>query len=154
MSPTEGARSDSPSDHGATDTRVSVETAVAWADTDASGHYHYSTVLRWMEAAEVALYEHLGVPQMFGTIPRAHVEVDFLRPVWFRDRVRTTVAVARLGRSSLTLEFELTCAGEPVARASQTVVHVDGAGGSASPWPEDVRRLVAAHIERSCMSSF
>ena len=34
---------------------VLVQRRVEWPDTDAAGHYHHSTVVRWVEAAEAVL---------------------------------------------------------------------------------------------------
>jgi len=34
---------------------VVVDRRVEWQDTDAAGHYHHSTVIRWVEAAEAVL---------------------------------------------------------------------------------------------------
>ena len=31
---------------------IRVERTVEWPDTDAAGHYHHSSVIRWVEAAE------------------------------------------------------------------------------------------------------
>lgn len=120
-------------------TRAVVSSTVAWADTDASGHYHFSTVLRWMEAAETALYDQLGITAMFGVIPRAHVDIDYLAPAWFREQIDTRVHIAEVGRSSLTLGFEMTRGATAIARSTCTVVHVDAAGGGSTPWPEQIR---------------
>lgn len=40
---------------------VVVRREVEWRDTDAAGHYHHSAVIHWVEAAEAALQQRLGI---------------------------------------------------------------------------------------------
>ncbi len=40
---------------------VVIERRVEWPDTDAAGHQHHSVVMRWVEEAEAALLEPLGL---------------------------------------------------------------------------------------------
>lgn len=99
-------------------------------DTDAAGIWHYTTAMRFAEQAEVELHRELGiVDRTFGSMPRVHVEFDFLAPVRFGDRVRTTLTVGALGGSSVTYELDL--AGEVGRFATGRIVTVliDQAGG-------------------------
>lgn len=120
-------------------TSITIERPLEWMDTDAAGIWHYSTAIRFAEHAEMALHRKLGIiEQTFGTMPRAHVEFDFLRPVRFGDVVRTTVAVAAVGRSSVT--YELTLAGEAGTFATGRIVTVlTGPEGDAMPLPDHLR---------------
>src|SRR5690606_35087854 len=43
---------------------VTIGRTVEWQDTDAAGHYHHSAVIRWVEAAETALHERLGLTEL------------------------------------------------------------------------------------------
>lgn len=114
---------------------------VEWSDTDASGHYHHSSVLRWVEQAEAALYRRVGVENVFGVVPRVHYEVDYLRPLWFGDEATVTLWVQRVGPSSLHLRFEVAGgAGSLVARGHQIAVHVAEAGGVSAAWPAQWRQ--------------
>jgi len=55
-------------------------------DTDAAGIWHYSTSIRFVEAAEAELHRQLGIIDLtFGLTPRAHVEFDFHRTARFDD---------------------------------------------------------------------
>ena len=96
---------------------IRVERVVEWPDTDAAGHYHHSSVIRWVEAAESELHLALGLPELFGHVPRVHYEVDYLERLWFRDRVSIELRVAEVGRTSLTYDFEV-CRGEAPAAAA------------------------------------
>jgi acyl-CoA thioesterase FadM len=120
---------------------VVLERRVAWVDTDASGHYHHSTVIRWVEEAEALLQGRLGV-DLFGVLPRVHYEVDYLDRLWFDDRVEVAFAIADVGRSSVRYAFEVRRADAPVARGHMVAVHAASASEGAAPWPDDVRRLL------------
>ncbi|MFD8723024.1 acyl-CoA thioesterase [Streptomyces sp. NPDC059629] len=128
---------------------------VEWSDTDASGHYHNSAVVRFVEAAEAALAREHGVVGYFGAAPRVRYEVDFASPLWFQQEVTTVLAVERIGTSSMTFRFEVwgeRTDGRPrrlAASGRYTVVHVPpgkrGEERVSAPWPAEwVAALTAA----------
>jgi acyl-CoA thioester hydrolase len=121
---------------------VTVERLVEWPDTDASGHYHHSTVVRWAEAAEAELLEQLGVPNLFGVIPRVRYEVDYTARLWFRDRVAVQLWIAEVGRTSVRYEFAVRRGDEVAATGSMTAVNIDLGAGRPSAWPVDVRAVL------------
>jgi acyl-CoA thioesterase FadM len=118
---------------------VTIERMVEWPDTDAAGHYHHSTVIRWVEAAEAALHSQLGLDELFGSVPRVRYEVDYLARLWFRDVVQVTLEVADVGRTSLAYEFTVRRDGEAAARGRMVCVNADPKGTGATVWPDDVR---------------
>lgn len=123
--------------------RVTLQRVVEWPDTDAAGHYHHSTVLRWAEAAEAELYAARGLSDYFGVIPRVRYEVEYSTRLWFRDEVTVGLEVTRLGRSSIDYSFTVQRGDEAAARGRMTAVLVDRDTGRSVPWPDDVRRLLA-----------
>ncbi|AGP51785.1 hypothetical protein M271_00740 [Streptomyces rapamycinicus NRRL 5491] len=115
-----------------------------WPDTDASGHYHNTAVVRFVEAAEAALIRGGGLVGYFGAAPRVRYEVDFAAPLWFGQEVTTSIAVEKIGTSSMTFTFEVW--GEATdshprqlaASGRYTVVHVPPRGERVSaPWPAE-----------------
>ncbi|MCJ0905836.1 thioesterase family protein [Rhodococcus sp. ARC_M6] len=118
---------------------IMIDRVVDWQDTDAAGHYHHSTVIRWVEAAEAALYEQLGCLHLFGVIPRIKYEVAYRDRLWHQDRVHIELTVSRIGTSSMTFDFLIDRDGTVAAAGALTVVHTDGAKGGSSPWPEKIR---------------
>ncbi len=132
--------------------RASVTRVVDWCDTDAAGHYHHSAVIRWVEAAENELHTALGLPELYGAVPRVRYEVDYLDRLWFRDEVVTSLWVEKVGTSSLVYAFEVEGPRGPAARGRMVCVNVGsrsgqepGEGGPppATPWPDRVRELLA-----------
>ncbi|SCL36492.1 acyl-CoA thioester hydrolase [Micromonospora rhizosphaerae] len=121
---------------------VIVQRRVEWPDTDAAGHYHHSTVIRWIESAESVLHERLGLLDLFGVVPRVRYEVDYLARLWFRDRVDIEIRVAAVGRTSVTYSFEVRRGGEVAARGSMVAVSSDPQVGGTMPWLDEVRKAL------------
>lgn len=121
---------------------ATVRRRIEFVDTDASGRYHYATAMRLFEAAEAELLDQLGLlEEIYQSMPRAHVEFDYRRVLRFRDEVESTVWVERVGRSSVTLGFELRSEGELCVRGHLVAVYVDDQG-EATPWSGRVRGVL------------
>jgi len=115
---------------------------VEWADTDASGWYHNTVVLHWVEQAENELLDRLGIlHDLTGRIPRAHIDVDYRSILRFRDEVDVELAVREVGDSSVTYRFEVRLDGELAAEGSFTMVLLTD--GKPEKWSEDHRRLLS-----------
>jgi acyl-CoA thioester hydrolase len=118
---------------------IMVRRRVEWSDTDAAGHYHHSAVIRWVEAAEAALYRALGCESLFGVIPRIHYDVRYSARLWFGDVVEVHLRVARVGRTSLTHAFDVLHDGVSAASGTVSVVHTPDSSAGSQPWPETLR---------------
>src|SRR5205823_10448408 len=74
---------------------IVVQRRIEWPDTDASGNYHNTAAFRFIEVAETALFERLGLlHDVYGRLPRAHIEADFRWPLVFRDVVDISLRVS------------------------------------------------------------
>jgi acyl-CoA thioester hydrolase len=107
-------------------------------DTDASGHYHHGTVIRWVESAEAELFRRIGRADMYGRIPRVHYEADYHSRVWFGDEIDLLLTVDKVGRSSLSMSFTALSGETLVATGSLVQVNADD-DGRAVPWTSQVR---------------
>ncbi|MFP3986258.1 thioesterase family protein [Streptomyces sp. E11-3] len=122
---------------------IVIERRVEWPDTDAAGHYHHSTVVRWAEAAEAALLRRLGLAHLFGSTPRVRFEADYRARLWFGERVRTELRVTRVGTSSLHYAFTVHGEGEAAAAVGRmVVVHSAARATGSTPWPDGVRDVL------------
>lgn len=120
-------------------TAVTISRRIEFSDVDSSGRYHYGTVIRLIEAAEVEPLANAGLLEsIYTSMPRAHLEVDYSATLYFMDEVEVTARVADLGRTSVTFEFLIEREGETCARAELVTVFVDGSG-QPTPWPEQAR---------------
>jgi acyl-CoA thioesterase FadM len=120
--------------------RVVLRRRIEWMDTDAAGIYHWTTVFRLAEAAEAALHTALGIADFtFGATPRVAVEATFARSLRFNDPVEVSLAVTRVGRSSVAYALAIEGEAGRAAQGTVTSVLIDRASGRAIAWPDDIR---------------
>jgi acyl-CoA thioesterase FadM len=108
------------------------ERFVEFADTDAAGIVHFTKIIQYMESAEHALLRSLGLsvmplanrPTDSGadvmlhrdgpreedrlSWPRVKVTAEYSGAAYFEDKLQIDVKVLRLGRSSVTYEFNVS----------------------------------------------
>jgi YbgC/YbaW family acyl-CoA thioester hydrolase len=101
---------------------------VEFADTDMAGIVHFANFFRYMEAAEVEFLRSRGITvtmdwegQRIG-LPRVSAACDFLRPAFFEDVLDITVRLRKVGRKSVSYEFEFSKDGKAVARGHVSAV--------------------------------
>jgi acyl-CoA thioester hydrolase len=133
---------------------ASIDRAVEWVDTDASGHQHNSAIMRWVEAAEAELFRNLALPEYFPSAPRVQQVVNYTAKLWFGQRVTTTVKIQKVGRTSMTLAFEVHGHAHPnspgglAAHGTLTTAHVPAGSASAQPWPERIRQAAVPTVPK------
>lgn len=130
-----------------TGARVCVTRTVAWGETDAAGHNHFSAAFRWLEETEHALYQCLGFDiAMIDRVPRVHVEVDYRARLYYGDVIVCEVGVVKVGGSSCTFALRVTRGDEVAVTGSYVVVHVSANTEGSAPWPEDMRAALEAPV--------
>lgn len=121
---------------------LTIPRRVDWVDTDAGGRIHNTFVFRCFEAAETRLLACLGLlDEIYGRLPRVHLDADIGIELHFRDPVEIEVRVAGVGRTSLTYEFEIRSGSDVAARGHVTAALRDADGGPAE-WPDAWRTLL------------
>lgn len=115
---------------------------VAWSDTDASGRYHFTSVFRWVENAEHAMYR-TAVPDIdLGRFPRRAVSASFQRALVAGDEYAVHLDLTRIGTSSLTWRWRITSGDDTCVEGDHTAVHVD-ADGRPAPLPAPLQKALA-----------
>jgi acyl-CoA thioester hydrolase len=122
---------------------IIVQRRIEWADTDAAGYYHNATVWRLTEAAEAVLHDRLGIREhTFGRTPRVRSAAGFRAALYFYDLVDVELAVAAVGRTSITYHFAVRRGADLAAEGESVSVLIDRPGGSAVPWPDAWREAL------------
>ena len=109
---------------------------VRFGDLDAAGIAYYPNLVNFLhESFEDFFAGHVGrpYPEVYREgmgFPTVKVEMDFLHPVHYGDRVDVTVIVERVGRSSVQIRYEGAVGARPVFRARNVAVVVDTGDGS------------------------
>jgi 4-hydroxybenzoyl-CoA thioesterase len=86
------------------------------------------------DRAQTHLRERLGIPTI-------DLQVNFGQPCRLGELLTLAVTPVKLGRTSLTLQTQVTCNGEPRFSARQTVVQINVDTGRPYPWAEVTRLL-------------
>ncbi|MFM2131347.1 MAG: hypothetical protein RL646_550 [Verrucomicrobiota bacterium] len=100
-----------------------------FADTDAAGIVHFSTVFFWVEATEEALFRELRLPFLRAEgakltgFPRVRVECDFLSPIYREDVVTVALTPVEIGDKKLVWGFTAAVSERAVAKGSLTTVY-------------------------------
>ncbi len=104
---------------------------VRFGDLDAAGIAYYPRLVNFLhEAFEDFFAGHVGrpYPEVYRDgigFPTVKVEMEFLSPIHYGDRVEISVTVERIGRSSVQLRYEGQAHGHPVFKARNVAVVVD-----------------------------
>ena len=124
---------------------IEVRRRVAWNETDAAGHNHFTAVFRWIEEAEHSLFRAIGAETaMVARIPRVHIDVDYHDRLYFGEVIDVRVGVVKVGNSSCAFEFEVGKAdGGRAISGSYVIVHASGTTSGAAPWPDAIREALA-----------
>jgi acyl-CoA thioesterase FadM len=102
---------------------------VTWADCDPAGVWRFTSVLSFVEEAEVSLLREAGVlSALYGQLPRAYVEASFRATASFDEQVTVLLSLMRVGRSSLHYQFEIRLREDLGAVGKLRVVLVDKQG--------------------------
>ena len=78
-------------------------------------------------------------------VPTVRFESEFIAPVRMGDMLRQSLGVDEVGRTSCHLKHLAAVDDTIVARFDQTIVFADLATMRAEPWPDDLRRAIAAY---------
>ena len=109
--------------------KFSAKTRVGFSDTDAQGIVYYGRYMPYFDLARVEYLRHLGLLRLRAGehefVMRAQ-HVEYHAPARFDDELEVYVRVRRLGRTSVTWEFEAwnVASDEHLATSTQTAVYV------------------------------
>jgi YbgC/YbaW family acyl-CoA thioester hydrolase len=126
---------------------------VRWSDCDPFGIIYYGAYIRLFQVAEEELFRACGLP--FAVlradkgvwIPRKALQAEFHSPAQLDEEVAVEAHFSRIGRSAITMQFEVYRADDRAHRASGslTVVSVDKPTMKPRRIPDDVREKLALY---------
>lgn len=121
---------------------MSYERRVSWNDCDPSGLIRYQAAFDWFVDAEKEFLRSRGVAWVFGNMPRVACNATYRRPLRYDDAITIDVAVAEIGRSSVTFGFVAHDeSGEEAVSAQVTCVFVKD--GRSATLPDELREALA-----------
>lgn len=121
---------------------------VGWTEVDPSGNYQFTSALRYVEEAEIALLRELGILDvLFPRMPRTFVRADFRSPARFEDVVTVSLEVGRVGRSSVEYAFRIA-SGTTLCASGMLGSAYLGDDGRSAPLPGQARQALEAQVQR------
>ena len=118
---------------------------VRFNDTDALGHLNNTSYALYSEQGRVEFLNRFrdeGVNLIL-----AHISLDFLQQVRFRDSVYVLTRIAKVGRTSVTLAQEIYGNDELAARSQSVVVMFDYNAQKPVPISDEVRAKLGPYLE-------
>ena len=127
---------------------------VQFAETDLAGIVHFSTMFRYMEEAEHAMWRSVGltIAERDGPFgwPRLSAAMEFRNPLRFEDELDITVRIAALKTRTINYEFVLSCGASLAAAGSIVCIcarkQPDGSM-RATPIPADIADKLRAFVK-------
>ena len=139
--------------------KFTIEERVRWGDVDAASIIFYGSYIRFFEIAETELFRSVGMPygKVFDELdiwlPRVHLECDFHRAAQLDDLLEVSVYVAKIGTTSLRLNFEVRRKNEAgeiendlMATAHFVLVSTDRPKLRPVPIPDALRRVLHPYL--------
>ena len=130
-----------------------VRDRVRWSDSDPFGIIYYGAYIRRFQVAEEELFRACGMPfselrENRGVwIPRKAFHAEFHSAAQLDEEVLVETYFSKIGRTSITMQFEVYRAENRVHRASGTltVVAVDKPTMKPEPVPDWLRAALARY---------
>lgn len=140
------------------DFRFHVTKRVRYAEIDGQKVVFNSRYLEYFDLGMTEYWRAVGVNDQYGDqTPEFHVarsEVNYRAPILFDEEIDICVRVSRVGRSSMTIAFEIHGKGQDDLRADGILVdvHVAEAQGAVQPVPEEFLAMFEAFEGRTLRS--
>jgi acyl-CoA thioester hydrolase len=127
---------------------VFISWPVQWGDQDLYGHVNNTIYLRWFETGRIAYLEKIGfdawlAQHRIGPILAA-VKCNFRQQLRYPDTVRIGSRIARIGRTSVTMEHAIWSESKQilVADGDSTVVSFHYDQQMPTPVPAEIRAAI------------
>jgi len=106
--------------------RFDTAVPLRWADVDSAGVVNNAVFLSLMEQARYQYFQHLGLLTDHGVpFVLAEANVKFLRPGRLGMNLEVAARTAKIGTTSLQMDYEVRAGDEILATAHAVLVFVD-----------------------------
>jgi len=124
---------------------------VRWGDVDSMGHVNNAKYFTYCESARMSYFAAIGLDGFrdggrFGPALAA-ANLDFKKQVHYPAELEVRTRVAKLGRTSFTMEYEIVdvATEERAAAGSGVIVWIDYGSGRPVPIPDALRQAMQAY---------
>ncbi|MBP2001924.1 acyl-CoA thioester hydrolase [Paenibacillus shirakamiensis] len=129
--------------------QFSIPLKIRYCETDMLGHVNNVSYFMYFEQGRIEYFENLCLTDELFSDKRvsivADLECQYLAQIYLRDPLQLHVRVARIGRSSMDVEYALVAHDNLKAAGRGTIVLVDTATNKSTPIPDRAREAIRAH---------
>ncbi|WP_075619996.1 acyl-CoA thioesterase [Paenisporosarcina indica] len=136
----------------ASEFRFFVPVQVRFSDTDMYGHLNNTYNFSYFEFARIEYFKHIGLMNDWlnpegHTIPVvADLQCDYVKQVFFDEKLRIHVKSASVGTSSVDIHYHATNEkGDTLFTGRGTIVQISKKTGKGFPWSEEEKSLFLAN---------
>ncbi|MCF6092622.1 acyl-CoA thioesterase [Microaerobacter geothermalis] len=130
--------------------RFSTPIKIRFSETDALGHLNNVSHFIYFEQGRLDYFSHLGIVDQLldmstgDMIVAADLECHYLAQIYFGEPLDLYVRSARLGRSSLDIEYALVLKekNQLAAVGRGAVVYMDKKSNKSKPIPDGIRQAI------------
>lgn len=126
---------------------------IRYSDLDPQGHVNNTAYLTYLESARLGYYGAVGIwdkhsGEKTGMVV-AHIDIDYLAPIFFGQDIQVGLRAERIGTKSLTLGFQIESLpeGKPMARGRSIMVAFDNETDTSRLFPQDWRDKITKFEE-------
>ncbi|MBA4029371.1 MAG: acyl-CoA thioesterase [Planctomyces sp.] len=110
---------------------------IEFCETDMAGIVHFANYYRYMEQAEHELFRSLGLKIAGKTVegidvgwPRVAAKCEYRAPARYDDVITIDLTIVKQSTRSLTIEYQFSREGQPLAKGEMTTVCCTMQGGT------------------------
>lgn len=138
--------------------QFSTPVKVRFSETDAFGHLNNTKVFVYFEEGRIEFFKEIGLMQQWlskggeGIPVTSDLQCDYLRQVYFDDRLLVNVKIASIGTTSIDLHYMIKNGqGEICITGRGRMVQVHKKTGKPMEWDEEMKKkletsLISANI--------
>ena len=125
---------------------------IRFNDIDAMGHINNNIYFSYFDLGKTTYFDNIRptvVSWTDGLIVVAHIEVDFLSPIYYKENVVVDTKITRLGDKSGTFLQQIRNVknGDIKCRCTTVFVTYDAHTQASIPIPDDWRDAISKHEE-------
>ncbi|MFD2925038.1 acyl-CoA thioesterase [Halobacillus naozhouensis] len=123
------------------------EIGVRFCETDLLGHVNNNNFFVYLEDARIRFFEDLELVKKDWNFILASIKCDFLKQVYFNQKLIIKSGVAKIGNSSFHLEQDIyeKESGEIVAKGSSVIVQFDFEQQQSAPLTEAMKKQLEVY---------
>lgn len=132
--------------------KLSIPIQIRFNDIDALGHINNNIYLSYCDLGKTAYFEAMrgyAVSWLEGTVVLAHIEMDFIKPIFYNEKIAVDSKIIRIGSKSGTfLQYiRNTDTNEVKCICKSVFVYFDAEAGSTIPIPHPWREAISKYEE-------